>query len=50
MFATSASAGQGGPAAEDHAVLTRLREVDPDALTPREALDLLYRLRRQLEE
>jgi DNA mismatch repair protein MutS len=50
MFASSASAGHDEPAAEDHAVLARLRELDPDALTPREALDLLYRLRRQLEE
>ena len=50
MFASSASAGRDEPAAEDHAVLARLRELDPDALTPREALDLLYRLRRQLEE
>jgi hypothetical protein len=31
-------------------VLDRLRDLDPDALTPKEALELLYRLRRQLDE
>jgi len=31
-------------------VIERLRELDPDALTPKEALELLYRLRRQLDE
>ena len=38
------------PAGEERAVLDRLRELDPDALTPKEALELLYRLRRQLDE
>ncbi len=33
-----------------HPALALLRDTDPDALTPREALDLLYRLRRQLDE
>ncbi|MBI3069234.1 MAG: DNA mismatch repair protein MutS, partial [Betaproteobacteria bacterium] len=32
-----------------HAAIERLREVDPDALTPREALDALYQLKRLLE-
>jgi DNA mismatch repair protein MutS len=36
------------PAAEGE-VLARLRAVDPDALSPREALDLLYALRRRLD-
>ncbi len=35
------------PAAE-HPVLARLRELDPDALTPRQALELLYELERSL--
>jgi DNA mismatch repair protein MutS len=38
------------PAADDHAVLARLKEIDPDALTPKEALELLYELRRRLDE
>jgi DNA mismatch repair ATPase MutS len=38
------------PEIQEHAVLERLRELDPDALTPKEALELLYRLRRQLDE
>jgi len=31
-------------------VLKRLRELDPDTLTPKEALELLYQLRKQLDE
>ena len=31
----------------EHPVVARLRAVDPDALTPREALDLLYELGRE---
>ena len=50
MFAAGAQAARDEAAAEEHAVLARLRELDPDALTPKEALDLLYRLRRQLDE
>jgi len=50
MFAAGAHAARDESAAQEHAVLARLRELDPDALTPKEALDLLYRLRRQLDE
>ncbi len=50
MFAKGANVAPDEPAAEERAVLERLRELDPDALTPKEALELLYRLRRQLEE
>lgn len=32
-------------AAEPHVALERLRELDPDQLTPREALDILYELK-----
>jgi DNA mismatch repair protein MutS len=32
------------PPPTDHAAVTLLREIDPDRLTPREALDLIYRL------
>jgi hypothetical protein len=31
-------------------VLRRLRELDPDTLAPKEALELLYELRRKLDE
>jgi DNA mismatch repair protein MutS len=38
------------PSLEDHPVFRQLRELDPDALTPREALELLYQLRRALDD
>jgi hypothetical protein len=31
-------------------VLKSLRELNPDTLTPREALELLYQLRKQIDE
>ena len=34
----------------EHAVFKRLRDIDPDSLTPKEALELLYQLRKQLDE
>jgi len=39
------SATAGAPASEPHPAVDALRDCDPDALTPRDALDLLYRLR-----
>lgn len=36
--------------AQEHAVLGHLRQADPDMLTPKEALELLYQLRRQLDD
>jgi DNA mismatch repair protein MutS len=36
------------PDGDSHPVLEALRAVDPDALSPKEALELVYRLRRQL--
>ncbi|VAX02424.1 DNA mismatch repair protein MutS, partial [hydrothermal vent metagenome] len=33
------------PPAEDHPALDALKDINPDELTPREALDALYRLR-----
>jgi DNA mismatch repair protein MutS len=33
------------PEPETHQALTALQELDPDSLTPREALDALYRLK-----
>jgi len=35
---------------DEHPALTALRETSPDALTPKEALDLVYRLKRLSEE
>ncbi len=37
-----------GPAPLETAVAREIRSIDPDRLTPRDALDLLYRLRRRL--
>ena len=34
----------------DHALIDKLRDLDPDALTPKEALDALYALKKLLEE
>jgi DNA mismatch repair protein MutS len=50
LFTKGAKAAPDEPAVEERAVLDRLRDLDPDALTPKEALELLYRLRRQLDE
>lgn len=38
------------PGMEASAVERQLREIDPDELTPREALEALYRLKQKLEE
>jgi DNA mismatch repair protein MutS len=48
LFAAAAPAAATGEA-PPHPVIETLRATDPDALTPREALDLLYRLRRELD-
>jgi DNA mismatch repair protein MutS len=48
----SASAQLGlfhAPAAEDHTVIKRLRAIDPDRLTPLEALQLVAELKKDLE-
>ena len=45
-LAALASAADAREAAPDPQVVERLREVDPDALTPRDALELLYELKR----
>jgi DNA mismatch repair protein MutS len=37
-------------APEEPAAVKRLREIDPDTLSPKEALELLYQLRKQLDE
>jgi len=38
-----------GNAGDEHPVLRQLAELDPDAMSPRDALDALYRLRAGLE-
>jgi len=50
LFAATASAAPEATAVEDHAAIRLLRDTNPDALSPKEALDLLYRLRRQLDD
>jgi DNA mismatch repair protein MutS len=47
LFAPAAAVPEEPPR---NAALELLRAADPDALTPREALDLLYRLRQKLDE
>ncbi|MBI3045286.1 MAG: DNA mismatch repair protein MutS [Betaproteobacteria bacterium] len=50
LFSGRVPDAPGAPAGEEHAALKRLRDIDPDTLTPREALELLYQLRKQLDE
>jgi DNA mismatch repair protein MutS len=46
LFGAQASAGEPPDAARMRAVADRIAELDPDALSPREALDALYALKR----
>ena len=46
LFSAPAPAAEEPPATAPHPVLDRVRALDPDALSPREALDLLYELQR----
>jgi DNA mismatch repair protein MutS len=51
--AASAAAASADAAPNDaaaHRILDALRAADPDALSPKEALELVYRLRRELDE
>jgi DNA mismatch repair protein MutS len=41
----SNSSGKEGAKAQEHPLVRALREVDPDTLSPKEALDALYRLK-----
>ena len=36
------------PSAPEHPLIQHLRELEPDSLSPRQALDMLYRLRQLL--
>jgi DNA mismatch repair protein MutS len=47
LFALAATPAQ--PDSTTHPVLDRLRDLDPDRLSPREALDILYQLKREFE-
>jgi len=49
LFAALSAPPDGAPARES-AVEAALRDVDPDSLTPRDALDLVYRLRGLAED
>jgi DNA mismatch repair protein MutS len=46
LFSAPALATEEPAATATHPVLDRVRALDPDALSPREALDLLYELHR----
>jgi DNA mismatch repair protein MutS len=48
LFSTPAAAPEPEPQPE-HAIVSALRAIDPDTLTPRAALELLYRLRHQVD-
>ncbi|HTD89244.1 MAG TPA: DNA mismatch repair protein MutS, partial [Burkholderiales bacterium] len=48
LFSNHVTAPEPEPQHE-HPILGALRATDPDALTPRDALDLLYQLRKQLD-
>ncbi|MDH3437920.1 MAG: DNA mismatch repair protein MutS [Betaproteobacteria bacterium] len=50
LFAVGARNASLAPQQKEHPVLRRLQELDPDTLAPKEALELLYQLQRQLEE
>jgi DNA mismatch repair protein MutS len=50
LFGSAARDSSPGPSLEEHALFKQLRELDPDTLTPREALELLYQLRRKLDD
>jgi DNA mismatch repair protein MutS len=50
LFGSAAKDVPAASSLEDHAVFKQLRDLDPDALTPREALELLYQLRRKLDD
>jgi len=50
LFAGSAKEAQVAAEPEEHPALKRLRELDPDSLTPKEALELLYRLKRECDD
>ncbi len=46
----AASANPGPEPAIDAALLAKLREIDPDALTPKQALEALYALKKSLDQ
>ncbi len=50
LFAAAASDEFSASHHEEHPALRRLRELEPDSLSPKEALDLLYELRQQLDQ
>ena len=47
LFSTTGNVDESSPDAS-HPALEALREADPDALSPRDALELLYRVRKLL--
>ncbi|MGA0032198.1 MAG: DNA mismatch repair protein MutS, partial [Burkholderiales bacterium] len=50
LFSTKTSTAAAAPSPEPHPAVDLLRDCDPDALSPRDALELLYRLRELAQE
>lgn len=50
LFDTMTAASEPAPSAEPHPLLTAMEKLDPDTLSPREALDRLYELKRLLQQ
>jgi len=50
LFGGAAKDAPPASSLEEHPVFKQLRDLDPDALTPREALELVYQLRRKLDD
>ena len=49
LLSLSVTCPPAAPGPEPHPLLEELADIDPDALTPKEALDALYRLKRRLD-
>ncbi|MGA0114732.1 MAG: DNA mismatch repair protein MutS [Burkholderiales bacterium] len=50
LFSAKTSSAAAAPSPEPHPAVDLLRDCDPDALSPRDALELLYRLRELAQE
>jgi DNA mismatch repair protein MutS len=46
LFTSAPARAEPEPEPADHPALARLRDLDPDGLSPREALELLYALKK----
>ena len=50
LFSANSDEANSLAATADHPALKMLAELQPDELTPKEALEALYRLKRHLDE